>query len=42
MSSREAIKVITRIRPENHLELGGGYKRCVTYDDTNISVQVIF
>lgn len=29
-----------RIRPENKLEKEGNYVKCVTYDSTNISVNV--
>jgi hypothetical protein len=41
MSQRDRIKVVCRIRPENQLEIRGAYKRCVTYDDTNITVQCV-
>jgi len=39
MSSRDRIKVVCRIRPENAIELQGAYKRCVEYTDTAISVE---
>ena len=38
-SCRDRIKVVCRIRPENALETQGAYGRCVTFDDTNISVE---
>lgn len=38
MSTRDRIKVVCRIRPENAIERTGNYARCVTYDKTNISV----
>ena len=39
MASRDRIKVVCRIRPENKLEIAGAYKRCVEYDSKNISVE---
>ena len=39
MSSRDRIKVVCRIRPENKIELAGAYQRCVEYDKENISVE---
>ena len=39
-SNREKIKVVCRIRPENKLEKEGNYQKCVTFDNTNISVNV--
>jgi len=41
MSSRDRIKVVCRIRPENQIELQGAYKRCVEYTDTSIAVECI-
>jgi hypothetical protein len=41
MSTRDRIKVVCRIRPENKLEKEGNYQKCVTYDNTNISVTVL-
>jgi hypothetical protein len=38
MSNRDAIKVVCRIRPENAIEKGGSYRRCVEYEKTAISV----
>jgi len=38
--SRESIKVVCRIRPENRIETEGNYPRCVTYTDEAISVSV--
>ena len=38
MSTRDRIKVVCRIRPENKIEKEGRYKRCVTFDKTNISI----
>ena len=40
MSSRDSIKVVCRIRPENAIEQGGGYKRCVEHNKYDISVCV--
>lgn len=40
MSQRERIKVVCRIRPENKIEKDGNYQKCVTYEDTAISVTV--
>ena len=37
--SRDSIKVVCRIRPENQLELGGSYSRCVEYTDKEIAVE---
>lgn len=39
MASRDRIKVICRIRPENKIEISGNYARCVTFDGPNISVE---
>lgn len=39
MSTRDRIKVVCRIRPENAIEKAGNYARCVTYDDYNITVE---
>jgi len=39
MSSRDRIKVVCRIRPENQLEKDGKFPRCVEYGDRDISVQ---
>lgn len=39
MSTRDRIKVVCRIRPENAIEKAGNYSRCVTYDQYNISVE---
>ena len=39
MSSRDRIKVVCRIRPENQIEKEGRFRRCVGYDDYNISVE---
>ena len=38
-NDRDTIKVVCRIRPENHLELGGNYYRCVEYTEKNICVE---
>ena len=38
MSNRDRIKVVCRIRPENKIETSGNYRRCVTYEGTNITV----
>ena len=38
MSSRDKIKVVCRIRPENKLEIQGNYQRCVAFQDSSISV----
>ena len=38
MSSRDRIKVVCRIRPENAIEKGGNYRRCVEFEGNNISV----
>lgn len=40
MSSRDAIKVVCRMRPENKLEKEGNYARCVEFDKKNIRVTV--
>lgn len=40
MANRESIKVVCRIRPENAIEQGGGYKRCVEHTEKDISVAV--
>lgn len=40
MSSRDSIKVVCRIRPENAIEQTGGYKRCVEHNKVDISVNV--
>lgn len=40
MSSRDSIKVVCRIRPENAIEQTGGYKRCVEHTDKDISINV--
>jgi hypothetical protein len=40
-SNRDRIKVVCRIRPENAIEKSGNYKRCVEYDQKNISVECI-
>ena len=40
MTSRDRIKVVCRIRPENKLEKEGNYQKCVTYDDYQIAVSV--
>ena len=40
MASRDSIKVVCRIRPENALEMGGNYKRCVEHTKTDVSVSV--
>lgn len=40
MSQRERIKVVCKIRPENKIEKEGNYQRCVTFEDTTISVTV--
>lgn len=37
-STRDRIKVVCRIRPENKIELAGDYKRCVTYSGCDITV----
>ena len=37
-NQRDTIKVIWRIRPENHLEIDGNYSRCVEYTDKEIWV----
>ena len=41
MSSRDRIKVVCRIRPENKIEIAGNYPRCVTFDKHNISINCI-
>jgi hypothetical protein len=41
MASRDRIKVVCRIRPENKIEKEGNYPRCVTYDSTSITVDCI-
>jgi len=38
--SRETIKVVCRLRPENKLEKEGGYKLCVTNNDTSLKILV--
>lgn len=38
MSTRDRIKVVCRIRPENAIEKAGAYSRCVTFDKLNISI----
>lgn len=38
MSSRDRIKVVCRIRPENRIESEGNYGRCLEWDKTNISI----
>ena len=40
MLSRDAIKVVCRMRPENKLEKEGNYARCVEFDKKNIRVTV--
>ena len=40
MSSRDTIKVVCRMRPENKLELAGNYERCLEFDKKNIDVKV--
>jgi hypothetical protein len=40
MTSRDKIKVVCRIRPENALEKSVNYNKCVTYQDYNITVAV--
>ena len=40
MASRDSIKVVCRIRPENALEMAGSYKRCVEHNDKDISISV--
>ena len=40
MSSRDSIKVVCRIRPENAIEQTGGDKRCVEHNKVDISVNV--
>ena len=40
MANRDSIKVVCRIRPENAIELGGAYKRCVEHSEKDISVSV--
>ena len=40
MSSRDSIKVVCRIRPENAIESGGGYRHCVKHNEYDISVNV--
>ena len=40
MSSRDSIKVVCRIRPENAIEQGGGYKRCVEHNKFDINISV--
>ena len=40
MSSRDSIKVVCRIRPENAIEKGGSYKRCVEHTKQDIQVTV--
>ena len=42
MSSRDSIKVVCRIRPENAIEQGGGYKRCVEHNKFDIAVTVSY
>ena len=39
MSSRDRIKVVCRIRPENKIELAGNYPRCVDFTRTNINIE---
>ena len=39
MASRDRIKVVCRIRPENKIEIAGNYPRCVTFDGPNITVE---
>jgi len=41
MASRDRIKVVCRIRPENKIELAGAYARCVDFDANNISVECV-
>lgn len=38
MAARDRIKVVCRIRPENKIEIAGGFPKCVTFDNPNISV----
>ena len=38
MSSRDRIKVVCRIRPENAIEKAGNYSRCVEFDGPKISI----
>jgi len=40
MTTRDSIKVVCRIRPENAIEIGGSYKRCVEHNKHDISVTV--
>lgn len=38
--ANDTVKVVCRIRPQNKLEIQGGYSTCVEYDATNITVNV--
>jgi len=40
MASRDAIKVVCRVRPLNKIEQEGNFNKCVTHDDTDITVEV--
>ena len=40
MTSRDSIKVVCRIRPENAIETSGAYKHCVKHNEYDISVNV--
>ena len=39
MSNRDRIKVVCRIRPENAIEIAGKYKRCLEWDNSNVSIE---
>jgi hypothetical protein len=42
MSNRDSIKVVCRIRPENAIEMGGSYKKCLQHTDKDITISVSY
>jgi hypothetical protein len=40
-NSRESIKVVCRLRPENTKEKESGCKQCITYTKETIKINVI-
>ena len=40
MSSKENIRVVCRIRPENKIEKDGEYNNCMTYNSSSIKINI--
>ena len=38
--SKDSVKVVCRIRPENHIETSGSYKKVLKYTETDIQIEV--